>query len=549
MKRCHQHESARSTMSEQHPPPSLARRTFLGAGLAPGAQALLGKEGTAAPAGTTTLQLEEATVDGLQAGLARGNWTSVELVRRYQTRMRALDKAGPKLNAIIEWNPDALAIARALDAERKAGKVRGPLHGIPVLIKDNIDTADRMKTTAGSLALVDVRAPKADAFVVSRLRAAGAVILGKTNLREWANLRSTRSSSGWSARGGQTRNPYALDRSPSGSSSGSGVAVAAGLCAVAVGTETDGSIVSPANACGLVGLKPTVGLASRAGIIPISHTQDTAGPMARTVRDAALLLAAMAGADPADSATQQADAQRPADFTQFLTSNALKGARLGLVKNFLGVHAHVDAVILPALETIKAQGATLVEVELKSTAYDEAELEVLLYEFKADLCAYLQARGGAIQDLAALMAYNEQHRTQEMPFFGQELLAQAQSNGPLTQAPYVQALAACAQARRDIVELLQQHQLQALVAPTGGPAWLIDHLNGDSGSPSFSSPAAVAGCPHLTVPAGLALGLPVGLSFVAAPWQEGRLLGLGYAFEQATMARRPPRYTAHAPVP
>jgi len=381
---------------------------------------------------------------------------------------------------------------------------------------------------------------------VKRLREAGALILGKTNLSEWANLRSTHSSSGWSGRGGQTRNPYALDRSPSGSSSGSGAAVAASLCAVAVGTETDGSVVSPANANGLVGLKPTVGLVSRSGIIPIAHTQDTAGPMTRTVRDAAILLGVLAGSDPKDAATREADARREADYTRFLVKDGLKDVRLGLVKNLVGTHAHVDAVILPAVEVLKALGATLVEVELKSTSYDDAEFEVLLYEFKTDLNAYLAGRGGPVRDLAGLMAFNERHHGEEMPFFGQELLQQAQAKGALSDAAYVKALETCAQARRDITGLLEKHQLQALVGPTGGPAWLIDHVNGDSSGPSFSSPAAVAGCPHITVPAGLVFGLPVGLSFVGSPWQEGGLLKLAYAFEQATLSRRVPQFAPTA---
>jgi len=527
--------------------PLLDRRAFLGAGLALSAGALMGADRKASAA--RGLVLEEGSIEYLQAGLAAGRWTSAELVRRYQARIRALDRSGPKLNSVLELNPEALAIAQALDAERKAGKVRGPLHGIPLLIKDNIDTADRMKTTAGSLALVEAPSPREDAFIVAKLREAGAVILGKTNLSEWANLRSTRSSSGWSGRGGQTRNPYALDRSPSGSSSGSGAAAAASLCAAAVGTETDGSVVSPANANGLVGLKPTVGLLSRSGVIPISHTQDTAGPMTRTVRDAALLLGAMAGTDVRDAATRDAEARREVDYTRFLTKGGLKGARLGVVKNLLGVHAHVDAVILPALEVLKAQGATLVDVELKSAAYDDAEFEVLLYEFKADLNAYLGGRGGDVKDLTALMTFNEQRRQDEMPFFAQELLQQAQAKGPLTDPAYLKALETCAQARRDITGLLEQHRLQALVGPTGGPAWLIDHLNGDSSSLSFSSPAAVAGCPHITVPAGFAFGLPLGLSFVGGPWQEGPLLKLAYGFEQATHARRPPRFPASCAVP
>jgi len=528
-------------MPQRRDSATLDRRAFLGAGLATGAAALAGGDLKAGPA-RRGLVLEEATVEGLQAGMAAGRWTAADLVRRYQARIRALDQAGPKLNSVLELNPDAPAIAKALDAERKAGKVRGPLHGIPVLIKDNLDTADRMKTTAGSLALADAPPPTQDAFVVARLREAGAVILGKTNLSEWANFRSTRSSSGWSGRGGQTRNPYALDRSPSGSSSGSGVAAAASLCALAVGTETDGSIVSPSNANGLVGLKPTVGLVSRSGIIPISSTQDTAGPMARTVRDVAILLNVLAGTDPKDPATPEASARREKDYTQCLAADGLKGARLAVVKNLLGVHAHVDAIIRPAMDLLKVHGAVLVEVELKSAAYDDAEFEVLLYEFKAGLNAYLGGRGGVVKDLAGLAAYDEQEKVREMPFFDQEIVVQAQAKGPLTDPAYRKALETCAQARKDILGLLERHGAQALVAPTGGPAWLIDHLNGDSSSLSFSSPAAVAGCPHITVPAGLAFGLPVGLSFVGAPWQEGHLLKLAYAFEQASKARRPPRF-------
>ena len=485
--------------------------------------------------------LFEKTAADLSAMMQRGELTSRALVERYLQRIAAMDKQGPAINAVIELNPDAPAIAVAMDAERKAGKVRGPLHGIPVLIKDNLDTADRMKTTAGSLALADAPAPKADAAVVLKLRLAGAVILGKTNLSEWANFRSTHSSSGWSGRGGQTLNPYALDRTPSGSSSGSAAAAAASLCAAAVGTETDGSIVSPASVCGLVGIKPTVGLLSRSGIIPISRTQDTAGPMARTVRDAAMLLGAMAGPDPADPATLLA--QFEADYTRFLRINGLKGARLGVVRNLLGQQPPVDAVIRPALDVLKARGATLVEVELKSTAYDEAELEVLLYEFKAGLNAYLAGRGGAVKDLAALIAFDNGRREAEMPFFGQELLLQAQAKGSLSDPAYLKALATCAQARSSITGLLEKHQLQALVGPTSGTPWLTDHVNGDSSSGlSFSSPAAVGGCPHITVPAGLAFGLPVGLSFVAGPWQEAQLLPLAYAFEQVSAARRPPRF-------
>lgn len=522
---------------------TLDRRTFLQAALAAGAAATVAPDLRAAPA-AKGLVLEEATLDQLQAGMVEGHWTSEQLVEKYLARIASLDTSGPRLNAVLELNPDALALARALDAERKAGTVRGPLHGIPVLIKDNIETADRMKTTAGSLALVDAPAPTQDAFVALRLRQAGAVILGKTNLSEWANFRSTHSSSGWSGRGGQTRNPYALDRTPSGSSSGSGVAASTSLCALAVGTETDGSIVSPSSMCGLVGIKPTVGLVSRGGIIPISHTQDTAGPMARTVRDAAILLGALTGVDPRDPATAQAKAET--DYTRFLHIDGLKGARLGVVKNLLGQDPHVDAVIRPALDLLKARGATLVEVELTPAAYGDAEFQVLLYEFKADLDAYLAARGGTVKDLATLMAFDEARKDAEMPFFGQELLQQAQAKGPLTDPAYQKALGTCAQARQDIVGLLATHQLQALVGPTSGAPWLIDHVNGDGSGLSFSTPAAVAGCPHITVPAGFTFGLPIGLSFVAGPWQEAQLLPLAYAFEQYSMARRPPRFRASA---
>ncbi len=523
-----------------HDSSSLDRRTFLQAGLAVGAAAVLAPALRAEGSAPTAPVLEEATLDQLQAGMAEGHWTSEQLVAAYAARIASLDVAGPGLKAVLELNPDAPALARALDAERQAGKVRGPLHGIPVLIKDNLDTADRMKTTAGSLALADAPAPKQDATAVWRLRMAGAVILGKTNLSEWANFRSTHSTSGWSGRGGQTRNPYALDRTPSGSSSGSAAAAAASFCAVAVGTETDGSITSPSSVCGLVGIKPTVGLVSRAGIIPISSTQDTAGPMARTVRDAAILLGALAGADPRDPATAQAQGLQ--DYTPFLHLDGLKGARLGVVTSLFGQQPHVDAVIQDALALLKARGATLVEVDLK-TPYADAEQTVLLYEFKAGLDAYLAARGGAVKDLAGLIAYDQAHRAQEMPFFGQELFHQAEAKGPLTDAAYAQALAACAQARQDITGLLAQHQLQALVGPTGGTPWLTDPVNGDAATgPSFTSPAAVGGCPHITVPAGFAFGLPIGLSFVAGPWQEPQLLTLAYAFEQFRNARRPPRF-------
>ena len=520
------------------------RRRFLATGMAAGGATLAGGLPLPRAEPAAAFPLEEATLDELRAAMETGRFTCRELTARYLARIGALDQAGPKLRAVIEINPDALALAEALDDERKRSGPRSFLHGIPVLLKDNIDTADRMKTTAGSLALAEAPAPSRDAFIVQRLRDAGALILGKTNLSEWANFRSTRATSGWSGRGGQTRNPYALDRNPSGSSSGSAVAVSANLCAVAVGTETDGSIVSPASMCGIVGLKPTVGLLGRSGIIPISHTQDTAGPMTRTVRDAALLLTALAGVDPRDRAT--ADANRPAlpDYTRNLDAHALRGARLGLVANLMGQHPHLDRIIRTAFDHLTTRGATLVEVELTSTAFDAAELDVMRFEFKAGLNAYLATRGGPVQDLGALIAFNAQHASLEMPFFGQELLLQAQAKGSLTDAAYLKALATCRQARQDLEALMAEHKLAALIAPTGTPPWLTDPINGDAPGFSCSSFAAVAGTPHITVPAGFVFGLPVGLSFFGSAWSEATLLNLAYAFEQATKARHAPRYAA-----
>ena len=525
---------------------SPGRRAFLGAGLATGAALLAGPAAAAPRAGVpggAGTALEEATVDELQGALRAGRLTAAALARRCLERIDALDRHGPALRAVIEANPDALAIAAALDRERRERGPRGPLHGVPVLVKDNLDTADRMATTAGSLALAGAPRPARDATAVERLRAAGAVLLGKTNLSEWANFRSTRSTSGWSGRGGLTRNPHALDRNPSGSSSGSAVAVAAGYCPVAIGTETDGSIVSPASCCGIVGVKPTVGLVSRAGIIPISATQDTAGPMARTVRDAAILLAAIAGPDPRDPVTAEA-ADHVADYVGALDPGALRGARLGVVKSLLGQHPGVDAVIHPALDVLRARGATLVEVELSSTAYDDAELEVLLHEFKAGLDAYLAGRGGEVRDLGALIAFDARNAARELPFFGQDLLEKAQAKGGLSEAGYREALTKCRRLSRaeGIDALLAQHRLDALVAPTGAPAWTTDLVNGDRAVLSASTFAAVAGYPHVTVPAGFAWRLPVGLSFFGGAWTEARLLALAFAFEQATRAHRAPRY-------
>ncbi len=522
----------------------LDRRDFLNLGLAVGAFAV------AAPLGggtavKGTLKLEELSLAELQTGLASGRWTARALVLGYLARIRSLDQSGPRLRAVIELNPDAMAIAAALDRERKEKGPRGPLHGIPVLIKDNIDTADKMHTTAGSLALMEAPTPRADAFVVQRLREAGAVILGKANLSEWANFRGKGSTSGWSGRGGLTRNPYALDRNPSGSSSGSAVAVAASLCAAAVGTETDGSIVSPSNACGIVGLKPTLGLVSRSGIIPIAHNQDTAGPMGRTVRDVAMLLGAMVGPDPKDSATESSRGKAVEDYTRFLDRAGLKGARLGVVRSFMGPNPHLAKAFTAALEAIKAAGAELIDpIEMSTSAYDDAEFEVLLYEFKTDLNAYLMARGGAVKDLDALIAFNKLHADPELVYFGQQTLQQANGKGPLTEPAYLKALDICRRLSQaeGIDAVMNKHKLDALLAPTGNPADVTDLVNGGGGGGSCSSPAAVAGYPHLTVPMGFAFGLPMGLSFWGRPWSERMLLNLGFGFEQITLARRPPLF-------
>lgn len=514
------------------------RRDFVRLGLAAGAVAGMAHTDAAfaAPGG-----ILDAGVQEQQARMAAGTLTSHVLVSQYLARIAAIDKAGPRLNSVIELNPDALKIAAAMDRERKAGKVRGPLHGIPVLLKDNIATADKMCTTAGSLALAGIRAAH-DAHVAKQLRAAGVVIIGKTNLSEWANMRSTRSTSGWSGRGGLTKNPYALDRNTSGSSSGSGAAIAASLATLAVGTETDGSIVSPASTCGLVGIKPTLGLVSRSGIIPIAHSQDTAGPMTRTVADAALMLAAMVGADAADEATSNA---KVADYAKALDKDGLKGMRLGVARNFFGRSDAVDAVIEKQLAVLRAQGAVLVDVKVPNTdKYDDSETEVLLYEFKPGLAAYLgkYAPDAPIKNMADLIAFNEKHRDKEMPYFAQEHLVRSEAKGGLDEKPYKDALANNLRYSRDegIDQVMKEHRLDALVAPTGGPAWLTDYINGDHYGGSFSSPAAVAGYPHITVPAGYVHGLPVGLSFVGGAWSEAALIRMAYAYEQATLHRRAP---------
>jgi amidase len=491
----------------------------------------------------------EASVADLQKAMRSGRLTSKALTRRYLARIKAIDKAGPRLNSVIEVNPDALKDAEALDRERKAKGPRGPMHGIPVLLKDNIATADRMMTTAGSIALAGAKPPR-DAFLVARLRAAGVVILGKTNLSEWANFRSTRSTSGWSSRGGLTRNPYALDRNASGSSSGSAAAIAASLGAVAVGTETDGSIVSPSSANNLVGIKPTVGLVSRSGVVPIAPSQDTAGPMARTVADAAALLTAMAGTDPQDAVTADASV-RKADYTRSLDRNALKGARLGVVRSqFGGRNDLVAAEIEKALAVLKAQGATLVDIPEVPNAdrLGKNELTVLLFELKHAMAAYLAqyAPGAEVRDLADIIDFNERNAATAMPWFGQEHFVAAQAKGGLDSPEYLDALAANLKAARadGIDKVLAEHRLDALVAPTGGLPWMTDFIKGDASGGGFTSPAAVAGYPHVTVPAGFVQGLPCGLSFVGTAWSEPRLIALAYAFEQATKHRRAPTYPA-----
>lgn len=489
----------------------------------------------------------EKSVADLQAAMAKGRVTSKQLVKAYLARIRAIDRTGPHLNSVIETNPDAELIATQRDAERKAGNVRGPLHGIPILLKDNIATADRMQTTAGSLALVGVKPPQ-DAHVVQRLRDAGAVILGKTNLSEWANMRSIRSTSGWSARGGLTKNPYALDRNTSGSSSGSGAAIAANLATIAVGTETDGSIISPSNVNGLVGIKPTLGLVSRTGIIPIAHSQDTAGPMARTVSDAAILLAAMAGTDQQDPETAQAEF-RKADYGRALDKEALKGARIGVVKSqFGGRNDLASAVIERELEVLRQCGATLVDVAEVPNAskLGTHEYEVLLHELKADMAAYLQAfaPGAPMKTLADLVAFNAKHRDRELKYFDQEHFHRALAKGDLASKEYLDALTTGRRLARGegLDKVLNEHRLDALVAPSGGPAWLTDFIRGDNAGGGFTTPAAVAGYPHITVPAGFVQGLPVGISFVGTAWSDARLIGLAFAYEQASKRRRAPRF-------
>jgi amidase len=495
--------------------------------------------------------LEELTISDLQDGMKTGKFTAHSLVRKYLERIGDVDSSGPKINSVIEINPEAAAIAETLDRERKQGRLRGPLHGIPIFIKDNIDTADRMMTTAGSLALEGSHATR-DSFVAKKLRDAGAVILGKTNLSEWANFRSNHSSSGWSGRGGQTKNPYALDRNPCGSSSGSGAGVAANLCAAAIGTETDGSVVCPSSANSLVGIKPTVGLVSRGGIIPISHSQDTAGPMARTVRDAAILLGALTGIDVNDAITKTSAGKSFTDYTQFLDKDGLRGARLGVVRKSFGFNDRVDKLMTDLIVEMKKLGAVVIDPANIPTSgkFDDSELEVLLFEFKADLNAYLGRLGSSarVHSLQEIIEFNEKNSDREMPFFGQDLFIKAEAKGPLTSKQYLAALAKNRLLTRTqgIDLVLTKNRLDALIAPTGGPAWTTDWVNGDHYTGGYSSASAVAGYPHITVPAGYVFGLPIGISFFAGAWSEPKLIKLAYAFEQATNVRKAPRFLTTA---
>jgi amidase len=491
--------------------------------------------------------IEDLSILEIQEMMRSGELSACKLVEEALRRIDSLDRQGPRLNSVIEVNPDAHQIAEALDDERRQGHVRGLLHGIPILIKDNIDTADHMTTTAGSLALEGSIAQQ-DAFLVTRLRDAGVVLLGKTNLSEWANFRSSHSISAWSSRGGLTRNPYALDRSPCGSSSGSAVAVSAGLCAAAVGTETDGSIICPAQACGIVGIKPTLGLVSRSGVIPIAHSQDTAGSMARTVVDAAILLGAMTGADPRDSITLDTECKDLTDTVPFLDPDGLRGKRIGVISKSFDFNPHVKQIMEECLEVMKSSGAVMVDpVEIKTASrLSKPEHEVLYYEFKADLNTYLSGLGSEVRvhSMQEVIDFNEQNRERVMPLFGQEEMLKAQEKGPLTEARYLKALEKGRRLAREegIDSTLRKHSLDAIVSAAGGPAWLFDFVNGDSGVGGDTSPAAVAGYPNITVPAGFIHGLPVGISFVGKAYTEPTLIGIAYAFEKARGARRKPEF-------
>ena len=533
----------------------MERRAFLQSALTAGSAAGLApvvvSRAAPRPAGgsvqASAFELEEATVASLQEWMARGRWTSRGLVEQYLARIDAMDKKGPAVNAVIELNPDAIAIADRLDQERKATGARGPLHGIPVLVKDNLDSGDAMNTTAGSLALAGTRAPR-DSTVVDLLRRAGAVLLGKTNLSEWANFRSTTSTSGWSGRGGLTRHPYILTHNACGSSSGSGAAGAANFAAVTIGTETDGSIVCPASICGLVGIKPTVGLVSRAGIIPISATQDTAGPMCRTVADAAVVLAAIQGGDARDPATRAIPAGKKGDYAGALVAAGLKGARLGIARKGFGLPSNVEPILTEAIAALKHLGALVIDpAEIPNVnKLGDPEGVVLDFEFKAGIAAYLATRGPGtpMKTLADLIAFNAANPAREMPWFAQEIFERAEKRGPLTDPGYRRALGTCRRLSRGlgIDALMARHRLDAIVAITVGASWPTDLVNGDRFTGGCTTPAAVAGYPHITVPAGEVHGLPIGLSFFGRAWSEAVLIRLGYAYEQGTRARRPPRF-------
>ena len=535
-----------------------SRRSFLRVGaaatLATAAYPALAAARANAPGATSEsgnaevadFELDEISIDGLQKAYESGRYTSRAVTEKYLARIQEIDKAGPMLNSVIEVNPEALQIADSLDQERQSKRTRGPLHGVPVLIKDNIDTGDRMNTTAGSLALLGSPAPR-DAFIAAQLRKAGAVIIGKTNLSEWANIRSSHASSGWSGRGGLTRNPYALDRNPCGSSSGTGAGISANLAVVGIGTETDGSVVCPSSANGLAGLKPTVGLVSRSGIIPISHSQDTAGPMGRTVRDVAILLGVMAGADAEDSATAQSHGKGAADYTKFLDPSGLKGARLGVPRKYFGFSDAVDKLMDSAISAMKQAGAEIVDpADIPSFGkFDDSEMIGFLYELKADLAAYLKRRGNTqVKSLKDVIAFNEEHREHEMPFFGQDIFIKSEQKGGLDSKEYLDAVALNQRLSRaeGIDAVMDKFKLDALVAPTGGPAWLTDLINGDHSAGGSSSAAAVAGYPNINVTAGYLWGLPVGISFFGRAWSEPALLKIAYSFEQMTKARQKPKF-------
>ena len=534
----------------------MKRRDFLRCGLLGGAAAIAGPTMSSCQKSSQSkavenipegFQLEEMTIAELQEGMQSGRLTSRSITEMYLSRIEDIDQNNQKLKSVLEVNPDALTIAARLDAERKEGRVHGPLHGIPIIIKDNIDTADKLQTTAGSLALLGSKVPK-DAFIVQQLRKAGAIILGKANLSEWANFRSTRSSSGWSARGGQTKNPYVLDRNPCGSSSGSGASVSANLCSVAIGTETDGSIICPSTTNGIVGIKPTIGLVSRSGIIPIAHSQDTAGPMARTVQDAVILLGALTGMDSEDEATLQRKGKFFTDYTRFLDPSGLIGARVGVARNTFGFHEKVDKLMEEAIDVMKQMGAEIIDPANIETdgKFGDSEYEVLLYEFKADLNKYLARLGpdAPVKTLKDIIEFNEQNKEKEMPYFEQEIFLMAEKKGPLTDEAYIKALEQNHRlaGKEGIDKTIQQHKLDAIIAPTGGPAWTTDLVNGDHGLGGSSSFAAVAGYANITVPAGYVFGLPVGISFFAGAFSEPTLIKLAYSYEHASNFRQPPRF-------